>query len=285
MSNFRYSFPHEIPPHLNVKPLYVSTSKYEGEWECSSHTHHFSEIFYIINGKGEFQVNDTRFPIKAGDFIIVNPHIDHAQFSDKDSPLEFIVFGIEGVAFEFDQKLNEQNYAHYNYGEPRKQLNKILSLLKLEITQQDFYFELISKDLIEIFLVYLIRKQHLGLKPSLDTKMSKECGIAKRYIDSNYMKNITLDSLAELTHMNKFYLVHSFTKYTGLSPINYLTHRRIQISMDLLSSTDLSISQIASYVGFSSQSYFSQVFRKALNTTPVHYRKKHIQNTKNPDDK
>ena len=86
------------------------------------------------------------------------------------------------------------------------------------------------------------------------------------------MENITLDLLAELTHMNKFYLVHSFTKYTGLSPINYLTQKRIQISMQLLASTNYSISQIASNVGFSSQSYMNSVFREEFDKTPRQFR-------------
>lgn len=278
MSNFRYSFPAEMTPRFNFNPLYISTSKYEGEWQYTLHTHHFSEIFYITSGKGEFQINDVRLSVKENDFLIINPHISHTEYSDEVFPLEFIAIGIEDISFEFDPKLKEQNYALYNYGEPKENLNHILKLLKSETTQQKLYFELVCKNLIEMFLIYLVRKQHLTINPSFDTKMSKECGIAKRYIDSNYMKNITLDLLAEITHMNKFYLVHSFTKYTGLSPINYLTHKRIQIAQDLLSSTDFSISQIASHVGFSSQSYFSQVFRKTLNMTPVHYRKKYLKN-------
>ena len=104
--------------------------------------------------------------------------------------------------------------------------------------------------------------------------MSKECAAAKRFLDANYAQNITLDTLVDVTHMNKYYLVHSFTKYTGLSPINYLIQKRVQASMDLLCNTNHSIAQIASSTGFASQSYFSQIFKKAVGLSPNQYRKR-----------
>ena len=103
--------------------------------------------------------------------------------------------------------------------------------------------------------------------------MTKECSQIKRYLDSNIADSITLDQLASLTHMSKYYLVHAFTRYSGLSPINYLNARRIEISKELLLTTDHSIAQIASLTGFSSQSYFAQVFKRESGKTPAQYRK------------
>ena len=92
----------------------------------------------------------------------------------------------------------------------------------------------------------------------------------------NYAKNITLDTLAEITHTNKYYFAHSFTECIGESPIHYLMNRRIQVGKDLLVNTNHSILQIAESTGFSSQSYFSQAFKKETGMTPQQFRK---QNT------
>ena len=56
--------------------------------------------------------------------------------------------------------------------------------------------------------------------------MTKECAQIKEYLDTNYGEHITLDTLTGLTHMNKYYMAHSFAKYTGFSPIQYLNRRR-----------------------------------------------------------
>ena len=77
----------------------------------------------------------------------------------------------------------------------------------------------------------------------------------------------------DATHINKFYLSHTFSKYLGMSPITYLIQRRLQISKDLLTQTDYSIAEIAASTGFASQSYFSQIFKKFTGISPNQYRK------------
>lgn len=277
MSSQRFSFTENELAHLGMKMLYLASNKYNGEFSNSLHTHHFTELYYITKGAGTFQINEDKFSVKENDLIIINPHTEHTELSDKKKDFEFISLGIEGITFEFDKQLNNRHYGIYNCDTIKDSMHSILNMLLTEAEEAYMHYDISCQNLAEMFIIHIIRLQNLSLAPSFDTKMSKECGIAKRYIDSNYMENITLDLLAELTHMNKFYLVHSFTKYTGMSPINYLTQKRIRVSMEYLASTDYSIAQIASNVGFSSQSYFSQVFRKALGTTPLQYRKQQVK--------
>ena len=73
--------------------------------------------------------------------------------------------------------------------------------------------------------------------------------------------------------MNKYHLVHTFSTDYGLSPIQYLISRRIEEGKNLLRTTDYSIAQIASFSGFSSQSYFAQTFQKSMGMSPTQYRR------------
>ena len=73
--------------------------------------------------------------------------------------------------------------------------------------------------------------------------------------------------------MNKYYLVHSFKEYKGISPINYLIDKRILEAKHLLETTNHPIAKIADMTGFSSQSYFSQVFKRETQMTPNEFRK------------
>ncbi len=91
----------------------------------------------------------------------------------------------------------------------------------------------------------------------------------KRYLDSNFREDISLDiRLAEIAHINKYYLAHTFQKEYGISPITYLNRRRIEESKYMLGNTGYSLAQISELMGFSSPSYFSQCFRKAEGLTP-----------------
>lgn len=262
-----------------AKLLYVTTSKYEGDWHSIPHIHNFTELFFVIRGDGNFVIEDKIFPVTANDLVIINPNVEHTEKSRGSTPLEYTVFGIDGLAFTKESQPDAPNYSIHNYSNDRNTLLFFLKVLLNELEEKEDNYELVCQNILEVLLVHIMRSQNLGLTVPSPAKISKECGQIKRYLDSNYSDNITLDSLADMTHMNKFHMVHTFAKETGISPINYLIERRIKASMELLTSTNHSISQIASLVGFSSQSYFSQMFKKATGQTPNEYRKSSVSSS------
>ena len=74
-----------------LKLLYVSTSKYEGDWQSILHSHPFSELFYVVRGSGSFVTEGTEFPVSKNDLVIINPHVQHTERSLQTTPLEYIV--------------------------------------------------------------------------------------------------------------------------------------------------------------------------------------------------
>ena len=86
---------------------------------------------------------------------------------------------------------------------------------------------------------------------------------------------MTLDKLAEVANINKYYLVHMFKNHTGMSPIEYLIAFRIKQAKYLLSHSDITVAEISLSVGFSSQSYFSKIFKRHTGLTPLKYRQMH----------
>ena len=146
-----------------------------------------------------------------------------------------------------------------------------------EVRSNEYGSNTICQNLLEILIIRITRIQHLRPVPATSVRMTKECAQIKEYLDTNYAEHITLDSLTQLTHMNKYYMAHSFAKYTGLSPIQYLNERRLETACRLLKETDYSVSDISSQTGFSSQSYFTQIFRKKYGITPIKYRQTNNQ--------
>lgn len=255
---------------------YISVSKYENDWQSIPHTHQFSELFYVLSGKGAFYIEDEVVPVKADDLMIINPHVEHTEKTFPNDPMEYIVFGVEGLAFSSDQQNADgaKGYSFYSYGSDQNQFLNFAQLMMREFEEKESGFETVVHGLLQVLLVYISRKQNLNVISDSSFQLSKECALAKRYIDTNYSKNITLDVLAEITHINKFYLAHSFTECMGQSPINYLTEVRLAASKQQLTTSNMSIAQIASNNGFSSQSYFSQIFKKKIGITPQQYRKR-----------
>ncbi len=281
MSNELINLDHSSYPRQDFKLRYISISKYEGDWQSLPHTHQFSELFYVLNGEGIFYIEDDVVPVKADDLMIINPHVEHTEKTLPNNPMEYIVFGVEGLVFSFAEKDDTvRNYSHYSYSATTKHFIDFAQLMMKEFREKKAGFETVCHGLLQALLVYISREQNLSVISDSMYQITKECALAKRYIDANYAQNITLDLLADITHINKFYLAHTFTECIGQSPINYLTEKRLCASKELLAGSNLSIAQVASITGFSSQSYFSQIFRKEIGMTPLQYRKSHCKNEK-----
>ena len=270
MSSHSLRFSPEDTDSQDVTLLNASSSRYEGDWPSIPHSHAFTELFYVRDGRGEFLLEDKIYPISKDDLIIVNPHITHTEISKGTPPLSYFTVGVEGVCFSFN---DQKEYRIFNCRKKEADLLFYFNSLFQELDKQSEGYEKICNYLLHILILQLQRITDSPFELITAQHPSKECAYIKRYLDSNYSENITLDHLSALSHLNKYYLSHEFTKYYGISPINYLSRKRIDVCKELLENTDYGISDIAHLVGFSSQSYLSQSFRKSCGMTAGTYRK------------
>ncbi len=220
------------------------------------------------------------FSVAKNDMVIINPNVQHTEKSLPLEPLEYIVLGIEGLSFSFEEIAAAKDSVCmqtafgdvYKYNTQNSNIYAYLNILLEEINKKAENYETVCQKLLEVIMICMLRNNHLSIVQSSNELINRECTQIKNYLDANYAENITLDMLASLSHMNKYYMAHAFTKYIGISPITYLLQKRIQEGKSLLESTSYSISQISAMLGFSSQSYFSQAFKKSTGKTPVQYR-------------
>lgn len=98
---------------------------------------------------------------------------------------------------------------------------------------------------------------------------NRECAEIRRYIDINYRENLTLDKLAALAHINKYYLAHTFQKEYGVSPITYLSRRRIEESKYLLGNTSHTLAQVSELLGFPPPAIFPSASEKQRGSAPM----------------
>lgn len=280
MSTRRYDLNHSKNSPLDRKAtrlLYVSEAKYGGDWNSLPHTHACTELFYVVGGLGQFRIMDKMLAVKQDDLVIVNPQVEHTELSLNANPLEYIVLGVEGLEFAANEGGNGR-YTLFNFRRGREELLTLFHDILSEIDRKPAGYEIVCQDLLEVLVVKLMRHTDFSLTVAPQRRSSKECAAVKRYIDGHFKESVTLDMLAGMAHVNKYYLVHTFSREYGISPINYLISRRVEESRHLLERTDHTLSQIAQMVNFSSPSYFSQSFRKLTGMSPMEYRRQHAQN-------
>lgn len=272
MSHKRFSLNNESNIRTSLRLLNVDSSKYSGDWDSFPHSHKYAELFYVLGGKGEFQIEQEFYPVSPKQLIIINPNVLHTEISYQDSPLEYAVLGIEGLELsEYTEGENRFKILDFNEGDD---ITTCLRNILQETTDSQPGNQTVCQAYMEILIVRLMRRINLSLNTTPLPSSSRQCAIVRRYIDAHYKENLTLEQLANISHLNKYYLVHSFKEEYGVSPINYQIDRRILESCVLLTQTDMSLSQISQVVGFSSPSYFSQMFRKSKGMSPTKYRTK-----------
>ena len=104
---------------------------------------------------------------------------------------------------------------------------------------------------------------------------AQRIGEAMAYIRENLGQDISRAELAEQLHLNEEYFSKLFHKYAGCTFKDFVMEERMHQAKRLLKYSRLSISLIASRVGYDNFSYFSKAFKKATGMTPQEYRKEH----------
>lgn len=98
---------------------------------------------------------------------------------------------------------------------------------------------------------------------------------AVNFIRSNVGETISVEDVAMHIGRSPSYLANHFRQELGTSVGSYITACRLEKAKSLLRYTDRTLAEISSFLCFSSQSYFQNVFRKEFGVTPTEYRKKY----------
>lgn len=116
------------------------------------------------------------------------------------------------------------------------------------------------------------------LRPAMDRSFAEERGVvdkillAETWANARLNKVITLAEWARAVGLNAVYFGRIFKRETGLRPMEWLNQRRLQLACQQLASTTKTVTEIAESCGFASPFYFSRVFRKLFDQSPMQYR-------------
>ena len=109
--------------------------------------------------------------------------------------------------------------------------------------------------------------------------ISGEVYRAMVYIQNHTNESIGIDDVAGEVRRSGSYLMRRFKAELGMSIGEYITKCKMEEACSLLTYGDRSLADISAYLGYSSQSYFQNVFKKQYGMTPLQYRKEHQQRT------
>lgn len=115
----------------------------------------------------------------------------------------------------------------------------------------------------------------LFIKPGIATRNSKPGKITDSlyYINEHLSKPLSIEQLADGSHLHPDYFSRLFKEHTGSRPLQYIQNKRIERAQLLLTTTNYSLQQIADMIGLPNISYFNRLFLRYTKKTPGLYRK------------
>ena len=159
------------------------------------------------------------------------------------------------------------------YSDPK--LYSIMSLIRDEATAPGSHGTMFLEHALDMLCIVLLRGHSTLAYPSSRRLNGLAPWQVKRvttYMRERIGADITLQELADTVARSRFHFCTAFRAATGVAPYEYLTRMRMRTACTLLRTSPLSISDVATAVGYSSLSAFSTAFRRYAGTSPRAYR-------------
>lgn len=277
--------PEDIVPIV----LNIGYASLDADWNWQDVRSPFARLYYVTAGTAEVIMPNYTIHLRPGHLYLVpsfalhsnrcNGHFEHYYVHLYEDPKsEVHIF--EDLELPYEVKgtsLDEALFARLLRSNPTMGLGKFdpqsydnTEQLVTDIRrdkQHGFANRMemrgIIYQLLSRFLVQAVTKVH-----SDDDRIQS----ILMYIRKNLNELNDVDTLAKMTDLSKDHFIRLFKKATGETPIQYITLRKIERAEILLSTTNLSVKDVAHTLGYEDHSYFNRLFKKCVGLTPRDYR-------------
>ncbi|HVI47229.1 MAG TPA: AraC family transcriptional regulator [Chitinophaga sp.] len=234
-------------------------------------------LIYVLEGEGEVQIKKDKYQLQRGNFIIIPADTYHKYAADEQSPWTIYWVHFTGsTTHAFLELLLSQNNSykgHVDFRESRIQLFENM------YTSLEMGYSIDNLCQANMCLPYFLTSY--VFHENYNRAAGHEKQIDAINISINYMRDhidemTTLQQIARAVNLSVSHFSFLFRKKTGFSPIEYLTHLKVQKACQYLLFTNLRIKEIAHKLGVEDQYYFSRMFTKVMGMSPAAYRSRKI---------
>lgn len=249
------------------------------ETVVAKHAHiNWFELTIVTEGKGIVSTGDAEIPVSLGDIYLSFPCDFHGIVSDAHQPLKYDFFAFGTTDDDLSADLDRIMRTHMPADRRIIRDETISALIRSaisEIERNDRYSEKLLGALFSQVLIRLVRNFSPDSADFSQTKVTEAQTLCLRlmnYIDTHIYTMTGLEELALDTNYNYSYLSALFHKITGGTLADYYRNRRLETARLLLAEQDLSITNIADLLHYSSIYTFSRAFKDKYGISPAQYR-------------
>lgn len=272
--------------NLAVEVLWFRAMIRNGTWIIHRHTHSSFEFHFIYSGACRVMLDSGEFRACKGDFYLTPPGVFHQQESIENEDL--IEFCIHCDLRLLDRNETEAACLYHIFQnascEKREDLYGAIPLFQQALSEADtgalgFY------NTIKGLIIMMLTASARALKPSFAVDFSVPVRIRKnehrflqieKFIDDNINNPIRAENIADAMFLSSKQVGRIIRQYNGMTTKEFIIQKKLDKAKQLLKESELTIKEISDLLGFSSEYYFSQFFKKHDGYPPKIFR----QNTK-----
>lgn len=271
--------------HKSFNPTFLFAVKYERTSNGYAHNHDYIELLYIYSGEGKYEIEGTIYEVSAGNLLLMNPGINHANIvTNLENPLVILALGFTDIHL----KGMSENQLILDNGNPvlstsEELQNHITDLFFNMLAEKEQHFPgkydmmrcYLGQILLHIIRSYTDMPDTSNQMKFISHRKNHVVKTILDYMEHHYAEKISLDGIASNMYLSSIYVSKLFKEETGESPIHHLIQIRLKKSVELMKThPEYSIKKIAREVGYEDAYHFSKIFKKHMSMTPKEYRKK-----------
>lgn len=267
----------------------ISVRKHTRFIDFPMHKHNYVELQYVYQGSLTQIIDGKELTMRQGELMMLNQVISHEikAAQEEDIIINFIInpeffqyifslADIDNVIFSFIMNTIYSNATkgEYLYYKVSKQSSIAQNMEKiiLELYEPSFTSSISIKLLVGLLLVQLVKHSDDIEVYSVDNYEKKLSLDILKYIDECYVEG-SLAAISEQLNQPDYKICRIVKKYTGVTFKQLVQETRLNKAVDLLSRTQMAITEIMQNVGYENITYFYKIFKEKYTMTPNEYRK------------
>lgn len=238
------------------------------------------EIFVLLSGTSNYFLNDSVYSLTPGCIVFIAPDdLHYNQYTSDWYERYTLNFPADFLPNEV-MPMVDRLYDKRILSSDPSWCRKIFDDMAKERETNDEFSEIMIKNHLIYLFTSLSRTNHVNPDANVNS-IHPAISKAVDYINEHYFEDITLESVAKTINFNSSYLSRLFHRSIGIPFKQYLMFVRIEKASKILSvDFEKTIHETAYECGFNDSNYFSMIFKRFKNYTPVEYRKMKMQSSK-----
>lgn len=258
---------HLNPPTSDTRAIFLlcGTTYPNKSYSINRPSSNTACIEYVVSGKGHVFIDGKEYTLHAGDTYYLPEGHDHYYYADRDEPWEKMWVNFSGV---FADRLAAICGVGETFHYPALNTSDLLQKMHHYAAHADpsLAFEQCSSILSQLF----IRMSNSLLAPSVPYGSPVEKMVL--YIEQHAAEALTLEQIAAVCQKSVSQAERLFRAERGCSLYHYVLEQKLTIARQLLTETGMTVKDIAFYLSFNDEFYFSGLFRRKVGMSPTKYR-------------